>query len=70
MLHFSYTSISHPPADLPLSGRGVDGTVASESALRSAGNILSGVRAPPLAPWPDRGPESLRSPCCGPALKQ
>ncbi|GFO18620.1 hypothetical protein PoB_004512500 [Plakobranchus ocellatus] len=42
--------------------RGVGGIVASESALRSAGNLLSRVRAPPPAPWPDGGPESLRSP--------
>ncbi|GFO30287.1 hypothetical protein PoB_005679200 [Plakobranchus ocellatus] len=43
-------------------------TAASESALRSAGTLLSRVRAPPPAPWPDGGPESLRSPCCGLAL--
>ncbi|GFO05274.1 hypothetical protein PoB_003177900 [Plakobranchus ocellatus] len=45
--------------------RGVGGTVASQSALRSAGTLLSRVRAP-LAPppWPDGEPESLRSPCC------
>ncbi|GFN79621.1 hypothetical protein PoB_000612700 [Plakobranchus ocellatus] len=36
--------------------------------LRSAGTILSRVRAPPPALWPDGGPESLRSPCCGLAL--
>ncbi|GFO46570.1 hypothetical protein PoB_007307500 [Plakobranchus ocellatus] len=47
---------------------GVGGTVASESALRSAGTLLSRVRAPPTAPWPDGGPESLRSPCCGLAI--
>ncbi|GFN84792.1 tumor protein p53-inducible protein 13 [Plakobranchus ocellatus] len=40
---------------------GVGGTVARESALRSAGTLLSRVRAPPPAPWPDGGPESLRS---------
>ncbi|GFN85623.1 hypothetical protein PoB_001212900 [Plakobranchus ocellatus] len=45
--------------------RGVGGTVASESALRSAGTRLSQVRAPLLASWPNGGPESLRSPCCG-----
>ncbi|GFN80637.1 hypothetical protein PoB_000714300 [Plakobranchus ocellatus] len=44
---------------------GVGGTVNSESALRSAAIPLSQVRAPPPAPWPDGGPESLRSPCCG-----
>ncbi|GFO03677.1 frizzled-9-like [Plakobranchus ocellatus] len=48
--------------------RGVGGTVASESALRSAGTLLSRVRAPPTASWPDGGPESLRSPCCGLAI--
>ncbi|GFO47741.1 hypothetical protein PoB_007424600 [Plakobranchus ocellatus] len=53
----------------PLSHKwGVGGTVASESALRSAGTLLSRVRAPPPAPWPDGGPESLRSPCCGLAI--
>ncbi|GFN97836.1 hypothetical protein PoB_002434200 [Plakobranchus ocellatus] len=41
----------------------IGGTVASESALRSAGTLLSWVRASPPAPWPDGGPESLRSPC-------
>ncbi|GFN91509.1 hypothetical protein PoB_001801500 [Plakobranchus ocellatus] len=48
--------------------RGVGGTVASESALRSAGTLLSRVRSPPPAPWPDGEPESLRSPCCGLAI--
>ncbi|GFO39692.1 hypothetical protein PoB_006619700 [Plakobranchus ocellatus] len=47
---------------------GIGGTVASESALRSAGTFLSRVRAQPPAPWPDGGPESLRSPCCGLAI--
>ncbi|GFO08812.1 hypothetical protein PoB_003531700 [Plakobranchus ocellatus] len=32
------------------------GTVACESALRSAGTLLSRVRAPPSAPRPDGGP--------------
>ncbi|GFN84698.1 hypothetical protein PoB_001120400 [Plakobranchus ocellatus] len=32
---------------------GVGSTVASESALRSAGTLLSRVRALPPAPWPD-----------------
>ncbi|GFO33672.1 hypothetical protein PoB_006017700 [Plakobranchus ocellatus] len=65
------TSTASPRCDdLRPSGRplgqmsgGIDGTVASESALRSAGNLLSRVLAPPPAPWPDLGPESLRSPC-------
>ncbi|GFO28061.1 hypothetical protein PoB_005456600 [Plakobranchus ocellatus] len=35
---------------------GVGGTVARESALRSAGTLLSQVRAPPPAPLPDGGP--------------
>ncbi|GFO06824.1 hypothetical protein PoB_003332900 [Plakobranchus ocellatus] len=39
---------------------GVGNTVACESALRSAGTLLSRVRAPLPAPWPDGGPESLR----------
>ncbi|GFO20918.1 hypothetical protein PoB_004742300 [Plakobranchus ocellatus] len=33
--------------------RDVGGTVACESALRSAGTLLSQVRAPPSAPQPD-----------------
>ncbi|GFO29575.1 hypothetical protein PoB_005608000 [Plakobranchus ocellatus] len=48
--------------------KGVGGTVVSESALRSAGTLLSRVQAPPPAPWPDGGPKSLRSPCCGLAI--
>ncbi|GFO16689.1 hypothetical protein PoB_004319400 [Plakobranchus ocellatus] len=48
--------------------RGVGSSVACESALRSAGTPLSRVRAPLLVPWPDGGPESLRSPCCGLAI--
>ncbi|GFO22447.1 hypothetical protein PoB_004895200 [Plakobranchus ocellatus] len=36
-----------------------------ESALRSAGTFLARVRPPPPAPWPNGGPESLRSACCG-----
>ncbi|GFO09746.1 hypothetical protein PoB_003625100 [Plakobranchus ocellatus] len=47
---------------------GVGGTVVSESTLKSAGTPLSRVRAPPPAPWPDGGPKSLRSPCCGLAM--
>ncbi|GFO36360.1 hypothetical protein PoB_006286500 [Plakobranchus ocellatus] len=50
-----------------LSG-GVGGTVACESALRSAGTLPSRVRAPPSAPRPDGGPQNLRSPCCGLAI--
>ncbi|GFO01778.1 hypothetical protein PoB_002828300 [Plakobranchus ocellatus] len=41
--------------------RGVGGTVANESTLRSAVTLLWRVRAPPPEPWPDGGPESLRS---------
>ncbi|GFN89572.1 hypothetical protein PoB_001607800 [Plakobranchus ocellatus] len=40
----------------------------SESALRFAGTLLSRVRAPPPAPWPEGGPESLISSCCGFAI--
>ncbi|GFO32478.1 transglutaminase [Plakobranchus ocellatus] len=47
---------------------GVGGTVASESALRSAGTVQSRVRAPTPAPRPDGGPQSLRSPFCGVAV--
>ncbi|GFO13327.1 hypothetical protein PoB_003983200 [Plakobranchus ocellatus] len=36
---------------------GVGGTVASKSALISAGILQSRVRVPPPAPWPDGGPE-------------
>ncbi|GFN80485.1 hypothetical protein PoB_000699100 [Plakobranchus ocellatus] len=48
--------------------RGFGSTVACESALRSAGTLLSRVRAPLPAAWPDGGPESLRSPYCGLAI--
>ncbi|GFN74443.1 hypothetical protein PoB_000094900 [Plakobranchus ocellatus] len=53
---------------VPRVSGGVGSTVACESALRSAGTLLSRVRAPLPAPWPDGGPESLRSPCCGLAI--
>ncbi|GFO14253.1 replication factor c subunit 2 [Plakobranchus ocellatus] len=46
----------------------VGGTVDSESALRSPGTYLLLIRASPPVPWPDGGPESLRSPCCGLAI--
>ncbi|GFO03560.1 hypothetical protein PoB_003006500 [Plakobranchus ocellatus] len=49
---------------------GVGSTVACEPALRSAGTLLSRVRAPLPAPWPDGGPDSLRSPCCGLAINK
>ncbi|GFN92372.1 hypothetical protein PoB_001887800 [Plakobranchus ocellatus] len=41
--------------ECPLSwvNRGVGGTVANESALISAGVLLSRVQAPPPVPWPD-----------------
>ncbi|GFO16158.1 hypothetical protein PoB_004266300 [Plakobranchus ocellatus] len=41
----------------------MDGTVDGESALTSAEKLLSRIRILPLVPWPERGPESLRSPC-------
>ncbi|GFN80909.1 hypothetical protein PoB_000741500 [Plakobranchus ocellatus] len=47
---------------------GFGSSVFSESALRAAGTLLSRVRTPPMAPWPDGGPKSLRSPCCGLAI--
>ncbi|GFO32698.1 hypothetical protein PoB_005920300 [Plakobranchus ocellatus] len=31
---------------------GIGGSVANQSAMRSAGTLLSRVRAPPPAPWP------------------
>ncbi|GFN77519.1 hypothetical protein PoB_000402500 [Plakobranchus ocellatus] len=42
---------------------GVGSTVDSESTLKSAGTHLWRIRVPQPAPWPDEGPESLRSPC-------
>ncbi|GFO06100.1 hypothetical protein PoB_003260500 [Plakobranchus ocellatus] len=47
---------------------GIGGIVDSEYAPRSAEILLSRVRAPPPALWPDGGPESLRSPCYGLAI--
>ncbi|GFO18533.1 hypothetical protein PoB_004503800 [Plakobranchus ocellatus] len=52
----------------PLLLGGVGGTVDNKSALISTGIFLSRVLAAPLVPWPDGGPESLRSPYCGLAL--
>ncbi|GFO22754.1 hypothetical protein PoB_004925900 [Plakobranchus ocellatus] len=48
--------------------RGVGGTVDSEAALRYAGSPLSRVRAHHLRLCLTKGPESLRSPCCGVAM--
>ncbi|GFO00487.1 hypothetical protein PoB_002699200 [Plakobranchus ocellatus] len=45
--------------------KGCYGTVDSEFVLRSAETLLSRIRALPLVPWPDGGPESLRSRCLG-----
>ncbi|GFO31542.1 hypothetical protein PoB_005804700 [Plakobranchus ocellatus] len=47
---------------------GFDGKVACESALRSAGTLMSRVRAPTSAPRPGGGPQGLRSTCCGLAI--
>ncbi|GFO12104.1 hypothetical protein PoB_003860900 [Plakobranchus ocellatus] len=52
------------PCERTSSIRGVSGIVDIESALRSAKTLLSRIRALPPVPWPDGGPESLRSPCC------
>ncbi|GFO00441.1 hypothetical protein PoB_002694600 [Plakobranchus ocellatus] len=60
---FSYTTDTYPSTAWDVSG-----TVAGEFALRSEGTLLSWVRASPPTPWPDGGPESLRSPCCGLAI--
>ncbi|GFN77045.1 rho-associated protein kinase [Plakobranchus ocellatus] len=35
----------------------------SKPTLRSTGTPLTWIRAPPPAPWPEEGPQSLRSPC-------
>ncbi|GFN81546.1 hypothetical protein PoB_000805200 [Plakobranchus ocellatus] len=43
----------------------VGGTEDSETAVISAGTLLSRVRAPPLAPLQVGRPESLRAPYCG-----
>ncbi|GFN76957.1 hypothetical protein PoB_000346300 [Plakobranchus ocellatus] len=50
--------------------RGDGGTMASESALRSAWALLSRIRTPPGATWPEEGLKSLRSPCYGLALNK
>ncbi|GFO03951.1 hypothetical protein PoB_003045600 [Plakobranchus ocellatus] len=42
--------------------------VDSIPALRFAGKLLPPVRALPPAPWPDEGPENLRSPFRGLAM--
>ncbi|GFO46195.1 hypothetical protein PoB_007270000 [Plakobranchus ocellatus] len=44
--------------------RNVHCTVDREPALRSAGTLLSRVRAPLPVPWTVRGPDSLRSSYC------
>ncbi|GFO05604.1 fatty acid synthase [Plakobranchus ocellatus] len=43
----------------------VGGAVVNECALKSAGTLLSWIRAPPPTSWPDGWSKSLRSPCCG-----
>ncbi|GFO31725.1 hypothetical protein PoB_005823000 [Plakobranchus ocellatus] len=47
---------------------GAGGIVGSESALIPVGKLMLKVRAPPLEPSHDGGPESLISTCCGLAL--
>ncbi|GFO02141.1 hypothetical protein PoB_002864600 [Plakobranchus ocellatus] len=46
----------------------VSGTVDSKSALKSAVTLMSRVRAPPQAPSPDGGSESVKLSCCGLAI--
>ncbi|GFN83061.1 hypothetical protein PoB_000956700 [Plakobranchus ocellatus] len=36
------------------------GKMDNKTVLRSEGSVLPWVQAPPSAPWPDRGSESLR----------
>ncbi|GFN98014.1 hypothetical protein PoB_002452000 [Plakobranchus ocellatus] len=47
---------------------GVGSTVACESALRSAGTLLSRVRARYRRPGLTEGLKAMRSPCCGLAI--
>ncbi|GFO28333.1 hypothetical protein PoB_005483800 [Plakobranchus ocellatus] len=49
----------------PSASGGIGGTLDTEAGPISAKILLWRVRAPPLAPWPDVWPESLRSPCGG-----
>ncbi|GFO23755.1 hemocyte protein-glutamine gamma-glutamyltransferase-like [Plakobranchus ocellatus] len=65
---WNFGQVKNLPSPPPPPPGGVGRTVASESALRSAGTLLSRVRAPLPALWPDGGPKRLRSPCCGLAL--
>ncbi|GFN93007.1 hypothetical protein PoB_001951300 [Plakobranchus ocellatus] len=67
--HAKLVKNSHSLASRPLASGpghftkrsgGVGGTVDSESAMKSAGTLLSQVRAPLLAPLLDGEPESLR----------
>ncbi|GFO16942.1 hypothetical protein PoB_004344700 [Plakobranchus ocellatus] len=53
------------PAPLPSRAR-----VDSEPAFEAAETLLSRVRVSTLTPWPDGGPENLRSPCCRLAFTQ
>ncbi|GFO40346.1 angiopoietin-related protein 6 [Plakobranchus ocellatus] len=57
-----FTGCSETGQSVICLSEGVGGTVASESALRFAGTLLSRALASSLAPLPDGGPESLRSP--------
>ncbi|GFN84398.1 hypothetical protein PoB_001090400 [Plakobranchus ocellatus] len=52
--HNDAISLANVPLSLPFRGNG--GTVDSDSALRSVGTLLSRVRAPPSASWPEGGP--------------
>ncbi|GFO16810.1 hypothetical protein PoB_004331500 [Plakobranchus ocellatus] len=40
----------------------------NKTDMRSPGTLLPRVRSPPPIPLLDRGPESLRSSCCGQAI--
>ncbi|GFN89705.1 hypothetical protein PoB_001621100 [Plakobranchus ocellatus] len=57
----AYFLIRLPPSSLPLRVGSLGGRMDSEQVLKSAGTLLLQVQAPPPAPWPDEGPESLRS---------
>ncbi|GFN92508.1 hypothetical protein PoB_001901400 [Plakobranchus ocellatus] len=61
-------SVLDPNDDLSTTVHWKLGWYGHVSKSSGQSTLVSRVRAPSPVPWPDRGPESLRSPCCALAI--